>query len=199
MSEQKKFAAAVDEMAEEIREALMGMMGGHLKIDGLVFATALVKIGGMLCGGAIRKAGCRDQDYEETMGHLVEVFEGRARSAWEAVGGKCRYSMEVEVEEESEVQHLMMGVVVNRGKKTIEIDPRFWEDVGKAPQEVQEEVKRVVGAMQEAAGRLGPEASQEDFLAEVEKISGFRPERADLPEDVQAEFRRRVMNPVRKH
>lgn len=72
----------------------------------------------------------------------------------------------------------LAGIVV--GQYGVEVHPEFWEDLKKAPQDIQEAAKDLIEKMRLAAQlafeKKGHAAREEDFLAEMVKLTGQEPE-----------------------
>lgn len=196
-----KFVREVFEMVEDLREAIKGMLDEHESVDGLVFATAIVSVTGYLVGGALKKAGCPEDDLASSLTQLRKLFGNYAKRSYEEVEspGSARGFDVGDVGEGGEVHTLVMGAI-DRTKRKMEIDPRFWEDLAKAPPEVQAEVKKIIAAMQQAAETLPADCPREDFEAEVERLCGKRPEQIDnLEPEIEKLIRERAEKPATRH
>ena len=85
--------------------------------------------------------------------------------------------------------------------KKIVVDPRIWEDLEGMSPEAKAEFHRMLEMFQQAAANVAEDASEEEFNAELERISGCRTRKVDPDtlSDEELEQLEKRWEPVSKH
>ena len=86
--------------------------------------------------------------------------------------------------------------------KKITVDPRVWEEIESLPEEEKKAFMEIVAIFQQASDNLGEGATEEEFAAELERLSGGRVEKID-PDTLDDKTRERLLKhanePITKH